>query len=66
MKYTTLFVGSTLAITQSRFSDLINQIQSPADLEEMSLLQTGWGLNNNKIYDADGDGVEDNVKLTSD
>jgi len=48
----------------------VNQIQSPEDLtlvaNDVSLLQTGWCLGCNEIYDEDGDGVEDNRELTHD
>ena len=56
----------TIAATSS-VSDWVNKINGPADLEQFELLQTGasWALNANKIYDADGDGVEDNVHMTS-
>ena len=49
-------------------TDYINKFNSPADLQEFEMLQTGasWALNDNKIYDADGDGVEDNVKRSRD
>jgi len=40
-------------------------LQSPEDLEHFDLVQTGWALNANKIYDADGDGVEDNIDFSS-
>ena len=55
--------------TQTKVSSFVNQIQSPEDLtlvaNDVSLLQTGWCLGCNDIYDADGDGVEDNRHLTS-
>ena len=64
-------IGAVCAMSMDAapgITDYINKFKSPADLEEFEMLQTGasWALNNNKIYDADGDGVEDNVKLTSD
>ena len=64
MKYFAL-VGAVAAT--SSISDWVHKINSPADLEQFELLQTGatWALNDNKIYDADGDGVEDNRHLTS-
>jgi hypothetical protein len=34
-------------------------------MEQYDLLQTGWAVNANKIFDADGDGVEDNVDFSS-
>jgi len=43
------------------FADLVEAIQGPEDLE---LLQ--WKRGGNEIYDADGDGVEDNVHFTHD
>ena len=36
----------------------MNSIQGPEDLEAVALK---WELGNNDIYDADGDGVEDNL-----
>ena len=64
-------IGAVCAINFNAapgIADYINKFNSPADLQEFEMLQTGasWALNDNKIYDADGDGVEDNVKLTSD
>ena len=63
-------IGAVCAMSMDAapgITDYINKFKSPADLEEFEMLQTGasWALNNNKIYDADGDGVEDNVKLSS-
>ena len=63
-------VGAACAISLDAptISDYITKINSPADLEEFEMIQTGasWALNDNQIYDADGDGVEDNVALTHD
>ena len=64
-------IGAVCAMSNDKapgITDYINKFTSPADLQEFEMLQTGasWALNDNKIYDADGDGVEDNVKLTSD
>ena len=56
-------VGAVAATTS--VSDWVGKMNSPADLEELEFLQTGWALNKNKIYDADGDGVEDNEVLSS-
>ena len=63
-------IGAVCAMSSDAapgLTDYINKFNSPADLEEFEMLQTGasWALNDNKIYDADGDGVEDNVKLSS-
>ena len=60
-------VASAFSLDAPTISDYVNKFQSPSDLEEFEMLQTGasWALNNNNIYDADGDGVEDNVKLSS-
>jgi len=55
---------------QTKVTSFMNQIESPEDLalvsDDVSLLQTGWCRGCNKIYDADGDGVEDNRELTHD
>ena len=58
-------IGAAAATTS--VSDWVNKINSPADLEQFEMLQLGstWAANKNQIYDADGDGVEDNVKLSS-
>mmetsp|Transcript_3400 Transcript_3400/g.5738 ORF Transcript_3400/g.5738 Transcript_3400/m.5738 type:complete len:95 (+) Transcript_3400:660-944(+) len=39
-------------------------IQGPEDLEDASLLQ--WKIGANRIYDTDGDGIEDNIRKTAD
>ena len=64
MKFIAL-IGVASATTS--ISDWMPKMNGPEDLEQFELLQTGatWALNKNAIYDADGDGVEDNVKLTS-
>lgn len=51
---------------QLKLSEYINNIQSPEDLEQLTITdnnfsQLKWERGNNEIYDADGDGVEDNV-----
>ena len=63
MKIIFALLASASATTS--ISDWVGQMNSPADLEQFVLLQTGFAANANKIYDADGDGVEDNVELTS-
>ena len=45
---------------QTKLESLVNTIQSPEDLEENSFVQLGWKRGANRIYDEDGDGVEDN------
>ena len=45
----------------TKFIDIID---SPEAISDENLVQ--WSAGNNKIYDADGDGVEDNKHLTSD
>ena len=53
----------------ARLAEYVVQIQGPEDLAQLdadvSLLQTGWCRGCNKIYDADGDGVEDNTYYTA-
>lgn len=48
--------------TQNKMESYISRIQSPEDLEDVTLVQ--WTRGANRIYDADGDGVEDNIKRT--
>ena len=47
-----------------KLAQYVKTVKGPEDLElvsdDVSLLQTGWCKGCNKIYDADGDGVEDN------
>lgn len=47
----------------NNLSSYIDEIQSPEDLV---MVESGWKRGANRIYDADGDGVEDNVKRTRD
>lgn len=47
-------------------SEYVKSIQGPEDLEALTLADDNlsmlkWERGNNEIYDADGDGVEDNV-----
>ena len=50
-----------------KVADYVNRIEGPEDLEDIvlgddNLAQLSWeGGTKNEIYDADGDGVEDNV-----
>jgi hypothetical protein len=46
--------------TQENISNWSMVLTGTEQLEQYDLLQTGWALNANQIYDADGDGVEDN------
>jgi len=51
---------------QLRLADYARRIEGPADLEDITLgddnlSQLKWERGNNEIYDADGDGVEDNI-----
>ena len=61
------FAVIAVASATTSVFDWVESMNSPADLEQFELLQTGstFAANANKIYDADGDGVEDNIKLTS-
>ena len=58
---------AVIALAQSvqveRFATLVRDINSPDELE-LVMVQAQWKRGANKIYDADGDGVEDNVKLS--
>ena len=40
---------------------MVDEVQSPEDLENVMI---SWRRGANRITDEDGDGVEDNVKLT--
>jgi hypothetical protein len=51
--------------TQENLSNWGMVLTSSEQMENYEMLQTGWALNKNKIYDADGDGVEDNIDFTS-
>jgi len=51
---------------QTRLSSYVNMIDSPEALEDHVFLQSQWKRGANRIYDADGDGVEDNIRKTSD
>jgi hypothetical protein len=49
-----------------KLGEYIGKIESPEDLETLTLADDNlsmlkWERGNNEIYDADGDGVEDNV-----
>lgn len=49
-----------------KLANYARRINGPSDLEAMTLTddnlsQLKWERGNNEIYDADGDGVEDNV-----
>ena len=57
-----LQIGESSA--QDLLSKLIDVVNSPEDLSNDNLLMLEAGKN--KIYDADGDGVEDNVHKTHD
>lgn len=48
-----------------KVSNWENILTSSEDMEQFDLLQTGWALNANAIYDEDGDGVEDNKDYSS-
>jgi hypothetical protein len=50
--------------SQELMTKFIDIIDSPEAISDENLVQ--WSAGNNKIYDADGDGVEDNKHLTSD
>lgn len=57
-----------IQIDQDKFSEYVNAIQGPEDLEFLSVEQeptVGYDLGNNDITDADGDGVEDNIYWVS-
>ena len=64
MKFIAALLGAVAAT--SSIADWSDKMNSPEDLEHLTFLQTGWALNNNQIYDADGDGVEDNMDFTHD
>ena len=51
---------------QESFADMVSQIQGPEDLNELIMLQSSWKRGANRITDADGDGVEDNIAKTRD
>ena len=51
---------------QTKLSSYVNSIDGPEALEDTVLLQSQWKRGGNRIYDADGDGVEDNIKKTAD
>ena len=53
--------------TQENLSNWGMVLTSSENMDQYDLLQTGaqWALNANKIYDADGDGVEDNIDFSS-
>lgn len=55
-----------LNVHQESFADLVSQIQGPEDLNELIMLQSSWKAGANRITDADGDGVEDNIAKTRD
>ena len=50
--------------SQDLLSKFIDVVNSPEDLSDDNLVM--WKAGANKIYDADGDGVEDNVHMTHD
>jgi hypothetical protein len=56
------YVQTNEASSQELLSKFIDVVNSPDDLEDENLIM--WVAGANKIYDADGDGVEDNVHLT--
>eukprot|EP00356_Strombidium_inclinatum_P015210 CAMPEP_0170481530 /NCGR_PEP_ID=MMETSP0208-20121228/1942_1 /TAXON_ID=197538 /ORGANISM="Strombidium inclinatum, Strain S3" /LENGTH=301 /DNA_ID=CAMNT_0010754251 /DNA_START=8 /DNA_END=910 /DNA_ORIENTATION=+ len=51
---------------QTRLSNLVNRIDSPEALEDAVMVQTTWKRGANRIYDKDGDGVEDNKFKSAD
>lgn len=55
-----------LNVHQTSFADMVSQIQGPEDLAELIQLQSSWKAGANRITDADGDGVEDNIAKTRD
>jgi len=46
---------------QTKLSNLVGEIDGPDALNDVVYLQSGWRLGANRIYDEDGDGVEDNT-----
>ena len=52
------------AYLQTKLEGYIQKINGPEELEDVTLLQ--WKRGANRIYDRDGDGVEDNVHKTHD
>ena len=56
------YVQMAESSSQELLSKFIDVVNSPDDLADDNLLM--WRAGANKIYDADGDGVEDNRELT--
>ena len=46
-------------------SNYVNTINGPEDLEFLSFSRDYRPFKAKAIYDADGDGIEDNIKMTS-
>mmetsp|Transcript_9342 Transcript_9342/g.14118 ORF Transcript_9342/g.14118 Transcript_9342/m.14118 type:complete len:274 (-) Transcript_9342:44-865(-) len=46
---------------QTRVSNFVNRIDGPDSLDDVVLLQSQWKRGANRIFDEDGDGIEDNV-----
>jgi hypothetical protein len=56
------YVQTEESSSQELLTKFIDVVNSPEDLSDDTYLM--WKAGANKIYDADGDGVEDNVHLT--